>query len=182
MEAVLDHKWHAVTTLINEVNASIIVENDIAYIYGGYQGVGSLAVRAGGEGDVSESHVLWESRDTTYVSTPVMFNQHIFWIDKSGIAYCVNAATGDRVYRERVPGVQSGQGIKFFASNLLVGEQVFSVSRNSGTYVWSADQKTFNLVGQNVIEGDDSDFNGSPAISDNQLFLRSNKFLYCISK
>jgi hypothetical protein len=46
----------------------------------------------------------------------------------------------------------------------------------------AANQKKFELVSQNVIEGDDSPFNGTPAISDNQLFLRSNKFLYCISK
>ena len=175
-------KWHAKTTLINEVNASIMVEDDIAFIYGGYQGVGSLAVRAGGEGDVTASHVLWSSRDTSYVSTPVLSGKHIYWIDEKGIAHCVSAETGERLYRERVPGAANGKGIKFFASMLLVGDQVISVSRNAGTFVWSADEKKFNLINQNVIAGDDSAFNGTPAISDNQLFLRSNKFLYCISK
>ena len=67
---------------------------------------------------------------------------------QSGIAYCVEAKTGERVYRERVPGVQGGKGIKFFASNLLL---------------------------------DDSDFHGTPAISGDQLFIRSNRFLNCIS-
>jgi outer membrane protein assembly factor BamB len=175
-------KWHANTTLINEVNASIMVEGDIAFIYGGYQGVGSLAVRAGGKGDVSKSHVLWSSRDTSYVSTPVVKEKHIYWIDKLGIAYCVNAETGARIYRQRVPGVSAGTGVKFFASNLLVGDRIVSVSRTSGTFIWSANPNKFELVSQNVIEGDDSPFNGTPAISDNQLFLRSNKFLYCISK
>ena len=177
-----EQKWHAKTTLINEVNASIMVDDDIAYIYGGYQGVGSLAVRAGGAGDVSESHVLWSSRDTSYVSTPVLKDKHVYWIDEKGIAHCVNAETGERLYRERVPGVSSGKGIKFFASMLLVGDQVVSVSRNAGTFVWSANEKKFSLTSQNVIAGDDSAFNGTPAISDNQLFVRSNKFLYCISK
>lgn len=175
-------KWHAKTTLINEVNASIKVEGDIAYIYGGYQGVGSLAIRAGGKGDVSKTHVLWSSRDTSYVSTPVKKDKHIYWIDENGIAHCVNAESGERIYRERVPGVQSGKGVKFFASMLLVSDQVFAVSRNSGTFVWSADHKKFDLINRNVIDGDDSDFNGTPAVSGNQLFLRSNRFLYCISK
>ena len=111
-------KWQATTTLINEVNASIMVDGDIAFIYGGYQGVGSLAVRAGGEGDVSQSHVLWSSRDTSYVSTPVLKDKHIYWIDEKGIAHCVNAITGERIYRERVPGAQNAKGIKFFCLNV----------------------------------------------------------------
>lgn len=175
-------KWHAKTNLMNEVNASIMVQGDVAYIYGGYQGVGSLAVRAGGKGDVTDSHVLWSSRDTSYVSTPVFKDKHIYWIDENGIAYCVNAETGSRIYRERVPGLQSGKGIKLFASMVLIGDRIFTVSRNAGTFVWSADQDKFSLIGRNVIDGDESDFNGTPAISGDQIFLRSNRFLYCISK
>lgn len=174
-------KWYAKTTLMNEVNASIIVENDIAWIYGGYQGVGSLAVRAGGEGDVTESHVLWATKDTSYVSTPVMKDKHIYWINENGIAFCVNAESGERVYRARVPGVESGRGVKFFASMILIGDQVYAVSRNSGTFVWAADPQEFKLVSQNVMDGDDSAFNGTPAVAGDELFLRSNKFLYCVS-
>ncbi len=175
-------KWHAKTTLLNEVNPSIIVADDIAYIYGGYQGVGSLAVRAGGKGDVTESHVIWSSPDTSYVSTPILKDKHLYWIDEKGIAYCADAETGKRVYRERVPGAQGGAGVKFFASLVLNGDQLIAVSRNMGSFVWSADHEKFNLIYQNVFEGDDSDFNGTPAIADNQLFIRSNKFLYCVSK
>ncbi len=177
-----NQNWFAETTLMNEVNASILVDNDIAYVYGGYQGVGSLAVRAGGKGNVTKSHVLWTSRDTSYVSTPVMNDKHIYWVDKSGIAYCTNAETGERVYRERVPGLTAGKGVKMFASMVRVGENIFAVSRNAGTFVWSANENKFNMVAKNVIEGDDSDFNGTPTIANDQLFLRSNKYLYCISK
>ena len=173
--------WHTKTTLMNEVNPSIIVEDDIAYVFGGYQGVGSLAVRAGGEGDVSESHVIWASPDTSYVSTPILKDRHLYWIDEKGIAYCFNAETGKRVYRERVPGTQAGSGVKFFASHVLVGENLYAVSRNTGTYVWAISPDKFNLVSQNVFEQDDTAFNGTPAVSGEQVFLRSNKFLYCVS-
>ena len=174
--------WHCKTTLMNEVNAAIMVEDDVAYIYGGYQGVGSLAVRAGGKGDVTESHVLWESRDTSYVSTPVLKDQHIYWVDKSGIAYCVDAKTGTRKYRERVPGFAGGRGVKMFGSMVRVGDQIIALSRNSGAFVWKTNPEKFSFVRQNSIEGDDSAFNGTPAISGKEIFLRSNKFLYCISK
>lgn len=175
-------KWHCKTTLMNEVNAAVMVQDDVAFIYGGYQGVGSLAVRSGGEGDVTQSHILWESRDTSYVSTPILKDNHVYWVDKGGIAYCVNAETGERKYRERVPGFSGGRGVKMFGSMVLVGDQVMTVSRNSGTFIWETNPDEFTFVRQNQIEGDESAFNGTPAISGEQIFLRSNKFLYCISK
>ena len=144
--------WHAKTTLMNEVNPSIVVEGDVAYVYGGYQGVGSLAVRAGGEGDVSGSHVLWATKDTSYVSTPILKDNHLYWIDEKGIAYCVNAKSGKRVYRERVPGTDAGQGVKFFASPVLVGDNIIAASRNTGTYVWEANPEKFNLISQNKFD------------------------------
>ena len=174
--------WFAKTTLDNEVNASIIVEGDIAYIYGGYQGVGSLAVKAGGKGDVTESHVLWTSKDTSYVSTPILKDDHLYWIDERGIAYCVEAKTGKQKYRARVPGFGSSRGVKMFASMVLVGDNIVSVSRTNGTTIWKTNKNEFELVRQNVIKGDDSNFNGTPAVDGQQLFLRSNMFLYCISK
>jgi len=177
-----EQKWFAKTVLMNEVNAAIIVEDDIAYIYGGYQGVGSLAVRGGGKGDVTKSHVLWTANETSYVSTPVLKDKRIYWVDKSGIAYCVDAESGNRLYRQRVPGFESGRGVKIFASMVLAGERLYAVSRNSGTFIWLANDKEFQLIQHNVIEGDDSPFNGTPAMCGDQIFIRSNKFLYCISE
>ena len=43
-----------------------------------------------------------------------------------------------------------------------------------------AAQPRFKLVAQNKLSGDDTDFNAAPALSDRQLFLRSNRTLYCI--
>ena len=52
-------------------------------------------------------------------------------------------------------------------------------SRRAGTFVLPA-TPLFAVVAQNKLAGDDSDFNGTPAIVGHQLFLRSNRFLYCI--
>lgn len=175
-------KWFVNTTLRNEVNAAIIVDDDIAFVYGGYQGVGSVAVRAGGSGDATESHLLWQTKDTSYVSTPVLADGHLYWLDKQGIANCVDAESGERLYRSRVPGFGNSRGIKIFASMIRVGDQIFALSKNAGTFIWVANPEKFELTGRNVIEADSSDFNGSPAIVDNQIFIRSNQFLYCIQK
>lgn len=174
-------KWFANTTLLNEVNGAVMVDGDIIFLFGGYQGVGSLALRAGGQGDVTKTHVLWTQRDTSYVATPVLKDKHIYWVNKSGIAHCVETETGKRVYRQRLNGIEGGRGIKFFSSMVATDKHLFAVSRRSGTFVLAA-SPTFELVGHNKIAGDDSEFNGTPAISNDQMFLRSNQYLYCISQ
>jgi len=174
-------KWFATNQFEGESNASVIVDKDIVYIYGGFRSVGSMAIRTGGQGDVTESHVLWNTRDTSYVSTPILKDNHLYWIDENGIAFSVKADSGDQVYKKRVPGVRGGRGIKFFASMILAGDHMFAVSRRSGTFVLKTNPE-YELVSHNKIESDDSEFNGTPAVSEDQLFIRSNKFLYCIGK
>ena len=174
-------KWYATNNFEGESNASVIVDKDIVYIYGGFRSVGSMAIKTGGEGNVTDTHVLWNTRDTSYVSTPILKDDHLYWIDEKGIAFCVKAESGEQVYKKRVPGVRGGKGIKFFGSMILAGEHMFAVSRQSGAFVIKTTPE-FELVSHNKIEGDDSEFNGTPAISGNQLVVRSNKFLYCIGE
>ncbi len=174
-------KWIVTNKFDDEVNGSVIVDNDIVYIYGGFRSVGSMAIRTGGEGDVTKSHVIWNTQDTSYVSTPVLKDGHLYWVSEKGIAYCVKAETGERIYRQRLKGVQGGRGIKFFASMVVAGDNMFVVSRRSGTFVLKT-EPTFELVNHNHIKSDDSEFNATPAISDNQMFVRSNKYLYCIAE
>lgn len=173
-------KWFINTTMKNEMNGSVIVNDDVAIMYGGFRDVGSVAVRGGGSGDVTESHVLWSSKIWSYIATPVLKNGFLYWLDGNGIAYSQNAKTGEVVTKRRTPGVRGGRGVKFFSAVLLSGDHVYAVSRNSGTFVLKATPE-FELVTQNKLD-DDSEFNGSPAVSDNQLFIRSNKFLYCIGE
>jgi outer membrane protein assembly factor BamB len=56
-----------------------------------------------------------------------------------------------------------------------------AVSRKQGTFVYPA-KPEFSAPVVNVIAGDETDFNATPAVSDGCLFLRSNKALYCIGK
>ncbi len=172
-------KWVATNKFEGESNAAVIVDKDIVYIYGGFRSVGSMAIRVGGTGDVTKSHVLWSTRDTSYVSTPILKDGHLYWIDENGIAFCVKADSGEKVYKKRVPGVRGGRGIKFFASMIQAGDHMYAVSRRSGTFVMKT-KPEYELVSHNKIEGDNSEFNGTPAISGNQLLMRSNKFLYSI--
>ena len=96
---------------------------------------------------------------------------HLYWVDDRGMAHCVDVKNGEEVGKERLGG-------QFYASVLLVGEHLIAVSRFSGTYVLEATPK-LKQVAQNKV-GDSSDSSASPAVSDGQLFIRSDKALYCI--
>jgi hypothetical protein len=68
---------------------------------------------------------------------------------------------------------------KDYASALLAGGHLYAVSQRNGTFVLAATPQ-MTVVSQKSFAGDDSEFNASPAISGNQIFLRSNRYLYCV--
>ena len=72
-------------------------------------------------------------------------------------------------------------GRPVYASPILIDRKIFAVTRRAGTIVYEPGQK-FTEVARNKFVGDDTDFNASPAISENKLYLRSNKALYCVSE
>jgi hypothetical protein len=70
-------------------------------------------------------------------------------------------------------------GKPFYASVVLADERLYAVSRRSGTYVLAA-KPEYEVLAHNTFASDETDFNASPAISDGQMFLRSNQCLYCV--
>ena len=150
-----------------------ITHNGIIYVIAYQKGA---AVRAGGRGDVSQSHVVWRINKGSEICSPIYHEGHLYWTNEgSGVAYCVNAATGQIVYEERLPTPG-----RIYASGVLAEGRIYYPSRQKGTYVVAAKPK-FELLAHNVIESDASVFNATPAISQGQLFLRSDSNLYCIA-
>ena len=138
----------------------------------------SAAVRAGGSGDVTETHVVWRNPRGSEICTPILHEGHLYFVNEAnGIAYCLNAVTGDVVYQERLTPASE----RIYASGVLVNGRIYYVSRENGTYVVDA-KPQFRQLAHNRITADTSVFNATPAVSRNQLFLRSDAFLYCIGK
>jgi outer membrane protein assembly factor BamB len=155
---------------------SVVAHGGIVYAIGG--GSTSLAVKAGGRGDVTKTHVVWRENKGSNVGSPVYFKGHLYWAsDGDGTVHCQEAATGKMVYSERLAPA-SGQ---IWASPVLADGNLYYVSKEKGVYVVAADPK-FKLVAHNVIEDDKSRSNASLAVSDGQLFLRNDENLYCIGK
>jgi hypothetical protein len=170
--------WHADMGLTGNVSPSVVIDGTTVYVFGGFRSSGSLAVRAGGRGDVTKSHVLWTSRNSSYVATPLLHDGHLYWIDDRGQAFCIAAKTGELIYRERVEGMAQG-GRPVYASPVFSDGRIYVVSRWSGIFVLPAAPR-YEILAQNRFESDDSDFSGTPAIVDGDLFVRSGRFLYCV--
>lgn len=172
-------RWHATHGLTGNVSPSIVVDGDIVYVFGGFRSAGSFAIRAGGKGDVTKSHIVWTSRTSSYVATPLVHEGHLYWIDDRGQAFCASTRDGTQVYRSRVEGMAAG-GRPVYASPVLADGRIYVVSRWSGTFVLPAKPR-FEILACNRFASDDSDFSGTPAIADGCLFLRSGKFLFCVT-
>jgi len=168
--------WYAENLMTGNVSPSVIVKEDTIYGFGGYRSSGSVSVRAGGDGDVTKSHVNWTGRASSYIATPLLHEDQFYWIDDKGLANSTNAKNGEEVYRKRVSGLT---GRPVYSSPVLIGGKIYVVTRRGGTIVYSPGDE-FEPLAVNKIAGDDSDFNASPAVSDSKLYLRSNQALYCI--
>lgn len=150
----------------------------MVYIFGGFRSSGSHAIHAGGKGDVTDTRVAWTSLSSSYVATPLLHDSHLYWIDDRGQAWCTHAEDGSLVYRERVKDLQSG-GRPVYASPILIGDRIFVVTRRDGTLVLPASPE-FKVLHQNRINSDPFDFNGTPAVTGDASFLRSDRAIYCI--
>jgi outer membrane protein assembly factor BamB len=172
-----DCTWWAGTELRGNIAPSLLTVNDVIYVMGGYPRITTVALRAGGKGDVTDSHVLWSSRNSSYIPSAVQHEGHLYWVDNKGVAYCLRADTGELIYKEKL---DVGSKNPVYASASYADGKLYVPSRTEGTFVLAA-KPDFELIARNSFESDRSDFNASAAISGGMLFLRSNKFLYCIT-
>lgn len=159
--------------LDNYLHSSPIAHDGIVYAIASYPGW-AVAIRAGGRGDVSATHKLWEIKRGSEMCTPVYFEGHLYWAKEDGACYCVDAKTGKVVYQERLPGAE-----RIYASGVIADKKLYYVSRENGAFVLAASPK-YQLLAHNVIETDKSVFNATPAIRGKHLLLRSDRYLYCV--
>ena len=165
--------WYSLNSVDTNACPSLVQKGTMVYVIGGRGPGGRAAIQLDGQSDAGEAKPLWSTTGGSYVSSPVLTENHLYWFTERGMAVCVDAKTGKEVTRKRVGG-------QFYASALLVKDKIYAVSRYGGTYVLSATPEMSQLAHNKL--GDESDFSGSPAVSDGQLFLRSDKALYCLQE
>ena len=175
-------QWHAKTGLTGNISPSVVFHQDLAFVFGGYPRTGRAAIKLGGKGDLGDDSLAWEDNHASYIPTPVVHDGRLYWVSDAGMANCIIAETGEEVYRERLPGpIGGGKGKPLYASPVLADGKLFCVTRRAGTFVIDA-KPEFKILAHNKIESDESQFNATPAISGNSLYLRSDGFLYRIEE
>lgn len=132
-----------------------------------------LAIRAGGRGDVSRSHVVWRFMNGPDVPTPVTDGIYLYVINDRGIMWCLDANTGAPVYeRQRLrPSTYTG-------SPVLADGKIYITNEDGLTSVVRAGPK-FEVLAENDLEEYTL---SSPAVSDGQIFIRTDKALYAIGQ
>lgn len=166
--------WHCRGISAAELCPTIVARDGVIYLLGHPAGQ-AMAVRAGGRGDVTATHVVWQLNKGSNVSSPVWHDGHLYFANDSRcVLYCAKAATGEIVWEQQL----QPRPDKIYASPILAGDHLYFTTRNRGVFVIEA-KPAFKLLAHNA-PLDASPFNGSPAVSDGQIFLRSDQAVYCL--
>ena len=144
----------------------------IVYMTRGYRSGPYMAVRPGGRGDISRSHVVWEvPTGAPYISSLVYDEGILYMASDVGAVTAIDAASGRRIWQQRVDGI-------FSASPVAGDGKIYFVSETGETIVLKAGRQpeilARNDLGERLI--------ASPAISNGQLFIRSDGQLFAIGK
>ncbi|MBX7207781.1 MAG: PQQ-like beta-propeller repeat protein [Verrucomicrobiaceae bacterium] len=116
--------------------------------------------------------IAWRNnKNAPKMSSPVVSDGLLFYVDDGGIVSCVDAKTGDMIYRERLGG-------KFSASPILADGKLFFSSREGVVTVVQAG-RNFKILAQNKLDGQ---IMASPIAFDGTVFIRTDKALYRIGK
>jgi outer membrane protein assembly factor BamB len=146
-----------------------VVDNDRIYISVA-RGVTTMAVKVGGQGDITKSHAAWTAdRVGTDSPTPALHNGVLYVLDDKSNLHAIEAATG-----ARKGSVALGEVI-FYASPTVADGKIYCVNESSEVFV--VDPATLKILSQTKL--DDRGTRGSISVIDGRLFVRTANKLWC---
>ncbi len=147
-----------------------VFADDVVYFSTGFGKPQLWAARVDGEGDVTETHVLWKvTKGIPAKSSPLIHDGLVYVMEDNGIASCFDAQTGEEVWKKRIGG-------KYSASPLLAGGHLFFGSHD-GKVIVLKPGKSGEVVADNQLDGQ---IMASPAAVDNALIMRTATAIYRI--
>ena len=213
----------------NQFSSSVVVDGETIYAIEG-RGGGSVAVKAGGKDDVTDTKTVWKGRDNGRYASPIVYEGRLYNVSGRKLT-CIDATTQEKIFEGRMkdskgemapeqgefsggggfggrpPGGRPGAGGPpggggspgggggggrggrgggggfgsiDYGSPVLADGKIYFTARNGETYVLAAG-KEFNQLAVNRVTKDTEEFSATPAVSNGEIFIRSNKNLYCIS-
>lgn len=144
----------------------------VIYASRGYRSSPFMAIRTGGSGDISASHVVWRSPSGgPYISSLVHYDGLIYMMGDVGVLSVTDAASGERIFQERLGGV-------YTASPVAADGKVYLLSEDGETIVLAAG-RTPKVLARNTLSARQL---ASPAIAGGRLFIRSDDAVYAIGR
>jgi outer membrane protein assembly factor BamB len=149
-------------------------EKGIVVAMGGFMGM-SLAVKAGGSGDVTETHRLWHHPKTRQrIGSGVIHAGHVYIVNDPGVAECFELESGKLIWEERLKG--PGPKSENWSSLVLANDKLFAINQSGDAFVLRASSR-FEMMATNSL-GEAT--LASLAPSNGQIFIRTFQHLWCI--
>ena len=162
--------WRIVDRSSYSASNRPVAGNGLVYYTTGWDRGVVTAVRPDGSGDVSTSHVAWRSpRGASQKPSLLLLGDLLFMLGDAGIVSCLDAKTGEEVWRARVPDSYS-------ASPLAAEGRIYFFNEDGKTTVIEAG-RTFNVLAESTL---DDGFMASAAVDGRALYLRTKSALYRI--
>jgi outer membrane protein assembly factor BamB len=160
--------------------ASMVTAEDVLFITGGFPQFHVLGIRPDGQGNVTQTHILWRDKGQdvcSYVPSPVAWGSHFFIVSDTGFASCFEAKSGKRVWTERLGGKpESKKAAHHSASPVAAGGFLYFTDDDGTTRVLKAGP-AFEVVSTNALgEG----CRASPALSRGRIYVRTSSHLWCV--
>jgi outer membrane protein assembly factor BamB len=158
---------------MGECHAAIprpVAADGMIYVCTGYLKPRLLAIRLGGSGDITLTHLTWEyDRQVPEISSPIVLGKELYFVSSGGIATCLDARSGKLVWQHRLGG-------NFAASPLAADGKLYFLSREGVTTVVRAGREYAELA-QSQLFGQTL---ASPAVCGQALLIRADRSLYCL--
>jgi outer membrane protein assembly factor BamB len=167
--------WESQGTTMNAI-PSPVATGGIVFVTSGFRGNNLKAIRlADATGDITGSKaIVWTlDRDTPYVPSPLLYDETLYLLkSNSGILSAFDAKTGKPHYQlQRLEGLP-----EIFSSPVGANGRVYVTGRD-GTTLVIRHGPTFEVMAKNALN---DGFDASPALVDNEIYMRGYRYLYSI--
>ena len=159
-----------------------VIGNGLFFVASGYRIRPIFAIRPGANGDISlpederaNEFVAWSSpRFGPYMTTPLVYRDHLYVVSDGGVVTAFEAASGERVYQARLGNVGGAHS----ASPIAAEGRIYAASEDGDVFVFTAGEEhellAVNPVGEVIL--------ATPAISEGQVFVRTTRHLFAFAE
>ncbi len=164
--------WRVEERAQHSASTRPVLGHGMVYFPTGFSAGQLLAVRTGGNGVITDSHVAWRvKRGVPNKPSILLVDDLIYMIGDTGIASCVDAKTGEQVWQQRIGG-------EYSASPVYADGKLWFFSEDGKTTVLKPG-RAFEVIGENKL---DDGFLASPAIAGKAFYLRTRTHLYRVEQ